>query len=187
MCRDSNGDDTILARPNHPRTLKHLYAASRRCLWVLCSTASFDPCVCLFVTTSGIGIRQRSMADLLCHRSLFSCKDNKYAECVNQYQLGGVLLPVLLLRQSPSYNLSAENTKLLFLTFSVIMVVNSKKLLNHDGQSRSMSAEHGKKRIKEKVWQHTPPPPPMLCGVVSLLILDTIWWWFILAYYVPVV
>ena len=28
----------------------------------------------------------RSMVDLLCHRSFFSCKDNTYAECVNQQQ-----------------------------------------------------------------------------------------------------
>ena len=29
----------------------------------------------------------------------------------------------------------------------------------HGGQSRSWSAEQGKKE-KEKVWQRTPPPPP---------------------------
>ena len=47
---------------------------------------------------------------------------------------------------------------LLFLTFSAL-VANPKKTTLHGGQSRSWSAEQGKKE-KEKVWQRTPPPPP---------------------------
>ena len=47
---------------------------------------------------------------------------------------------------------------LLFLTFSAL-VANPKKTTSHGGQSRSWSAEQGKKE-KEKVWQRTPPPPP---------------------------
>ena len=47
---------------------------------------------------------------------------------------------------------------LLFLTFSAL-VANTKKTTLHGGQSRSWSAEQGKKE-KEKVWQRTPPPPP---------------------------
>ena len=46
---------------------------------------------------------------------------------------------------------------LLFLTFSAL-VANPKKTTLHGGQSRSWSAEQGKKE-KEKVWQRTPPPP----------------------------
>ena len=42
---------------------------------------------------------------------------------------------------------------LLFLTFSAL-VANPKKTTLHGGQSRSWSAEQGK---KEKVWQHPPP------------------------------
>ena len=45
---------------------------------------------------------------------------------------------------------------LLFLTFSAL-VANPKKTTLHGGQSRSWSAEQGK---KEKVWQRIPPPPP---------------------------
>ena len=44
---------------------------------------------------------------------------------------------------------------LLFLAFSVL-VANPKKTALHGGQSRSWSAEQGKERTKEKVWQHTP-------------------------------
>ena len=44
---------------------------------------------------------------------------------------------------------------LLFLTFSAL-VANPKKTTLHGGQSRSWSAEQGKKE-KEKVWQRTPP------------------------------
>ena len=47
---------------------------------------------------------------------------------------------------------------LLFLTFSAL-VADPKKTTLHGGQSRSWSAEQGKKE-KEKVWQRTPPPPP---------------------------
>ena len=47
---------------------------------------------------------------------------------------------------------------LLFLTFSAL-VANPKKPTLHGGQSRSWSAEQGKKE-EEKVWQHPPPPPP---------------------------
>ena len=47
---------------------------------------------------------------------------------------------------------------LLFLTFSAL-VANPKKTTLHGGQSRSWSAEQGKKE-KEKVWQRTHPPPP---------------------------
>ena len=47
---------------------------------------------------------------------------------------------------------------LLFLTFSAL-VANPKKTTLHGGQSRSWSAEQGKKE-KEQVWQRTPPPPP---------------------------
>ena len=47
---------------------------------------------------------------------------------------------------------------LLFLTFSAL-VANPKKTTLHGGQSRSWSAEQGKKG-KEKVWQRTPPPSP---------------------------
>ena len=47
---------------------------------------------------------------------------------------------------------------LLFLTFSAL-VANPKKTTLHGGQSRSWSAEQGKKE-KEKVWQRIPPPPP---------------------------
>ena len=47
---------------------------------------------------------------------------------------------------------------LVFLTFSAL-VANPKKTTLHGGQSRSWSAEQGKKE-KEKVWQRTPPPPP---------------------------
>ena len=49
---------------------------------------------------------------------------------------------------------------LLFLTFSAL-VANPKKLRStlHGGQSRSWSAEQGKKE-KKKVWQRPPPPPP---------------------------
>ena len=46
---------------------------------------------------------------------------------------------------------------LLFFTFSAL-VANPKKTTLHGGQSRSWSAEQGKKE-KEKVWQRTPPPP----------------------------
>ena len=46
---------------------------------------------------------------------------------------------------------------LLFLAFSAL-VANPKKTTLHGGQSRSWSAEQGKKE-KEKVWQRTPPPP----------------------------
>ena len=49
---------------------------------------------------------------------------------------------------------------LLFLTFSAL-VANPKKTTLHGGQSRSWSAEQGKKE-KEKVWQRTPPPPRAL-------------------------
>ena len=49
------------------------------------------------------------------------------------------------------------NVLLLFLTFSAL-VANPKKTTSHGGQSRSWSAEQGKKE-KEKVWQRTPPPP----------------------------
>ena len=45
---------------------------------------------------------------------------------------------------------------MLFLTFSAL-VANPKKTTLHGGQSRSWSAEQGKKE-KEQVWQ--PPPPP---------------------------
>ena len=45
---------------------------------------------------------------------------------------------------------------LLFLTFSAL-VANPKKTTLHGGQSRSWSAEQGKKE-KEKVWQRPPPP-----------------------------
>ena len=48
---------------------------------------------------------------------------------------------------------------LLFLTFSAL-VANPKKTTLHGGQSRSWSAEQGKKE-KEKVWQRPPPPPPL--------------------------
>ena len=52
---------------------------------------------------------------------------------------------------------------LLFLTFSAL-VANPKKTTLHGGQSRSWSAEQGKKE-KEKVWQRTPPPaPPARCS-----------------------
>ena len=46
----------------------------------------------------------------------------------------------------------------LFLTFSAL-IANPKKTTLHGGQSRSWSAEQGKKK---KVWQRppTPPPPP---------------------------
>ena len=47
------------------------------------------------------------------------------------------------------------NVKTLFLTFSAL-VANPKKTTLHGGQSRSWSAEQGKK--KKKVWQRTPPP-----------------------------
>ena len=49
---------------------------------------------------------------------------------------------------------------LLFLTFSAL-VANPKKTTLHGGQSRSWSAEQGKKE-KEKVWQR--PPPPARCS-----------------------
>ena len=52
----------------------------------------------------------------------------------------------------------AEELLLLFLTFSAL-VANPKKTTLHGGQSRSWSAEQGKKG-KEKVWQRIPPPPP---------------------------
>ena len=51
---------------------------------------------------------------------------------------------------------------LLFLTFSAL-VANPKKTTLHGGQSRSWSAEQGKKE-KEKVWQRTPPPPRARCS-----------------------
>ena len=52
---------------------------------------------------------------------------------------------------------------LLFLTFSAL-VANPKQTTLHGGQSRSWSAEQGKKE-KEKVWQRTsPPPPPARCS-----------------------
>ena len=56
---------------------------------------------------------------------------------------------------------------LLFLTFSAL-VANPKKTILHGGQSRSWSAEQGKKE-KEKVWQRPPPlppspPPPARCS-----------------------
>ena len=54
------------------------------------------------------------------------------------------------------------NFVLLFLTFSAL-VANPKKTTLHGGQSRSWSAEQGKKE-KEKVWQRTPPPPPARCS-----------------------
>ena len=46
---------------------------------------------------------------------------------------------------------------LLFLTFSAL-VANPKKTTLHGGQSRSWSAEQGKKE-KKKVWQRPPSPP----------------------------
>ena len=61
-----------------------------------------------------------------------------------QYNVGEKPPPVILL--------------LLFLTFSAL-VANPNKTTLHGGQSRSWSAEQGKKE-KEKVWQRTPPPPP---------------------------
>ena len=47
---------------------------------------------------------------------------------------------------------------LLFLTFSAL-VANPKKTTLHGGQSRSWSAEQGKKG-KEKSGSAPPPPPP---------------------------
>ena len=49
---------------------------------------------------------------------------------------------------------------LLFLTFSAL-VANPKKTTLHGGQSRSWSAEQGKK-VKIKVWQRPPPPRALL-------------------------
>ena len=49
---------------------------------------------------------------------------------------------------------------LLFLTFSAL-VANPKKTTLHGGQSRSWSAEQGKKG-KERVWQR--PPTPARCS-----------------------
>ena len=51
---------------------------------------------------------------------------------------------------------------LLFLTFSAL-VANPQKTILHGGQSRSLSAEQGKKE-KEKVWQRPPPPPRAGCS-----------------------
>ena len=65
-------------------------------------------------------------------------------------QGGGVLV------FSSSLLLYTRYELLLFLTFSAL-VANPKKTTLHGGQSRSWSAEQGK---KEKVWQRTPPPPP---------------------------
>ena len=51
---------------------------------------------------------------------------------------------------------------LLFLTFSAL-VANPKKTTSHGGQSRSWSAEQGKKRKRKSLAAH-PPPPPARCS-----------------------
>ena len=74
---------------------------------------------------------------------------------------GGFLPGIILLTQCYHHRGTRFNYAmllLLFLTFSAL-VANPKKTTLHGGQSRSWSAEQGKKE-KEKVWQRTPPPPP---------------------------
>ena len=73
-------------------------------------------------------------------------------------------VPYFFSREGFSHSFPLLLLLLLFLTFSAL-VANPKKNTLHGGQSRSWSAEQGKKE-KEKVWQRPPPrpPPPARCS-----------------------
>ena len=57
--------------------------------------------------------------------------------------------------------LDGKQLLLLFLTFSAL-VANPKKTTLHGGQSRSWSAEQGKKEKRESLAAPPPPPPRAL-------------------------
>ena len=61
--------------------------------------------------------------------------------------------------KAPTGQLLVVVNTVLFLTFSVLVTNPKKTTLHAAGQSRSWSAEQGKKKSK-KVWQRPPPPPP---------------------------